>query len=82
MSPFRTCVASTNGMNGFEARALLKRLAKFLAEECYPTGNGFISSRISIDLVRTILGSREVICRIAFVGKEVQDLDFERVIII
>jgi len=61
MSPFHTCVASTNGMNGFEARALLKRLAKFLAEEWekhYPTGKGFISTRMSIDLVKTTRGSR------------------------
>ena len=69
---------------GFEARAFLKRLAKLLAEEWekpYPVVVGFINARMSIALVRAtnaleVPGPLRTICLIAFVGKEVQDLDF------
>jgi len=89
-SPVRTNVAisfvvSTGGMFGFETWAFIKRLANLFAEEWekpYPTVRGFINARMSIALVRAtnrcIRGSRIPVskCRIDFVGKEVQDLDF------
>jgi len=69
-SPVRTSVAIshpswTGGMFGFKARAFLKRIAKFLAEEwekTYPIVRGFINARMIIALVRAtnrcIRGSR------------------------
>ena len=78
-------MVSTDGLYSFEARAFLKRLVKLLAEEWvkpYSIVKGLINARISIILVREkiysseVPGFIEVICRINFVGKEEQVLDF------
>jgi len=79
-------------MYGFEvSRAFLKRPAALFVEEWdkpYPTVRGFINARMNIALVRAtnrcIRGFRILAihkCRIDFVGKEVQNLSFKRVII-
>ena len=69
---FTPFVLSTDGIFGFEARALLKRLAVLLAEKWnkpYPSVMGFINARMSIATVRAtnrcVRGSRITACRMS-----------------